>query len=454
MVTDTASTVLYEAATTIDIAGSGFAGTCSVVLSADSGTVTQPTSVVVDSSTSLTVTVAPLSSSLAGNELRATVTCDGVSACTQAVGTVTTDLQAPVFTTGFPSLSSIADTSFSLDIQADEAFTSYWVVILDGASAPSSSQVKAGTDGLGLPALLSGSSSSASSAIAGVVASSNYDVWVVLEDAQEPPNLQTSPTKVDLATGLDATPPTFITATATSVQDFSFVVSMKSSENGNMYYVVALASATAPTPSQVVAGTDGADGAVVASGSVVAVANVLSETTVTAADGIEASTSYKLYMVAAVRQYKFGCNAGVRYLTCDCCGDALQDLIGPNLQAAVTTETVTTNADATPPVFASGFPRAASIQDFQFDIEVKLDEPGSVDYVIVLDNDDMGAAIVSGTIAVPSSSSVGSATISSSVTASTAYDVYFRAEVRCRCGSCRLAHRWPRGLMFVWCLAG
>ena len=119
---------------------------------------------------------------------------------------VAADTTAPVFENSTPSSSSIAQLSFTLNTDIDEAGTIYYVVVPDGATAPSSSEVKAGTASGGGSAVKSGNASVSTGgfthnfSVSGLAAATAYDVYVVAEDDEGTPNVQSSPTKVDVTT--------------------------------------------------------------------------------------------------------------------------------------------------------------------------------------------------------------------------------------------------------------
>ena len=107
-----------------------------------------------------------------------------------------------VFGSGYPNIDNIATTSFDLKVQIDENGKAYYVVLSDGAEAPSSNEVKAGTGSGGETAIASGSitlfaSTEASEPITGLSVKTPYDVYVV---AEVTPNLQLCPTKVEVST--------------------------------------------------------------------------------------------------------------------------------------------------------------------------------------------------------------------------------------------------------------
>lgn len=117
-----------------------------------------------------------------------------------------TDNVAPVFESSTPSLSAIGATGATLNVQLDEIGNAYWVVVADGAGAPSVGQVQAGQDSGGGAATASGNFSIGTAStnlidiISGLTNSTAYDVFVVAEDDDGTPNVQASVTKVDFTT--------------------------------------------------------------------------------------------------------------------------------------------------------------------------------------------------------------------------------------------------------------
>jgi FG-GAP repeat. len=116
------------------------------------------------------------------------------------------DTQPPAFQNSTPSIGNINTNSAVLTVRLDEVGTAYYVVVPDGATAPSSTQVIAGQNSSGAAAVASGSISAVSAgvdyvaAIAGLSAGTAYDVYVVAQDNQSTSNVQASPTLVNLTT--------------------------------------------------------------------------------------------------------------------------------------------------------------------------------------------------------------------------------------------------------------
>ncbi|MGM0589960.1 MAG: cadherin domain-containing protein [Bacteroidota bacterium] len=117
--------------------------------------------------------------------------------------TVVDDID-PSFQNSTPSLSNITASGAQISADLDEDGTVYYVAVSDGASAPSSNQVKSGQNSSGSAALKSGnfltSSTTGSESFTGLSADTQYDIYVVAQDQAGSPNLQSAPTKLDMRT--------------------------------------------------------------------------------------------------------------------------------------------------------------------------------------------------------------------------------------------------------------
>ena len=115
---------------------------------------------------------------------------------------------APIYAAGYPKSDNITNTTFDLLVKQNKVGIAYYVVLADGSSTPSSSQVKNGADanGTSLAANKKGSISVAtantqySSSISGLSLGTDYDIYVVSEDNSSPTNLQSSPAMVEVLT--------------------------------------------------------------------------------------------------------------------------------------------------------------------------------------------------------------------------------------------------------------
>jgi len=116
------------------------------------------------------------------------------------------DNTAPVFENSTPSSSSITETGFILNTDIDEVGSIYYVVVADGATSPTSTEVKAGTGSGGSGQITSGNAAVASGgftnafSITGLTTVTAYDLYVVAQDDEWTPNLQTNPTKIEVTT--------------------------------------------------------------------------------------------------------------------------------------------------------------------------------------------------------------------------------------------------------------
>ena len=121
------------------------------------------------------------------------------------------DTTAPVFETSTPYTTNISSTTFDLTVDINEAGKVYYVVVADGAQAPTAAEVKAGVsygdnNGRGATVITSGNATVSNGAfsntfnVSGLDANTTYNIYVVAEDDEGTPNLQSSVTKVDVTT--------------------------------------------------------------------------------------------------------------------------------------------------------------------------------------------------------------------------------------------------------------
>jgi hypothetical protein len=220
------------------------------------------------------------------------------------IGTVSgggPDTTPPDWTATWPQADPLSTTSLTVRAKTNETGIAFYVVLPDGATAPTSAQVKAGTDSTNTPVSASGSlaltaNTEATGPVGGLSPGTAYDVYFVAQDTV--PNLQPDPIKVDASTPApDVTPPTW-TATwpkAEQLSPTSITVRAQTNETGTAYYVVLADGATAPSAAQVKAGNDSANAPATAAGSLALTANTEATGPVT---GLTADTSYDVYFIA------------------------------------------------------------------------------------------------------------------------------------------------------------
>ena len=142
------------------------------------------------------------------NSYTATVTVtDGTNPVEQEITVTVSDVDeiSPEFDET-PSTSEVAQTKFTLNADINEEGIIYYVVVADGALAPSSSEVRAGTGNGGTGELASGNATVDSGdyiydfIVSGLTGGTAYDVYLVAEDNEAIPNLQAIPEKLDVTT--------------------------------------------------------------------------------------------------------------------------------------------------------------------------------------------------------------------------------------------------------------
>jgi uncharacterized repeat protein (TIGR02543 family) len=117
----------------------------------------------------------------------------------------TADTTAPSWVSGYPLADTATAAGFTVRTKIDEAGTAYFVVVADGATAPTVDQVKAGATYGSVTVLKSGSwtlaaNTESSTALSGLTANTAYDVYFVAQDAASPANVQSAVVKKDVTT--------------------------------------------------------------------------------------------------------------------------------------------------------------------------------------------------------------------------------------------------------------
>ncbi len=216
-----------------------------------------------------------------------------------------TDTTLPLWVSGWPQ--ATGNCGFNVKAKLNEPGTVYYVVLANGASAPSAADVKAGAGSIQsgslnmIPATNSGPSAlnarvwdataESTTSLVGLAGNTDYDVWFVGEDLAG--NLQASPVKVDVfLPDVDVTPPAWASTypKITAVNAGGFTLRAKTDEASTAYYVVLADGSPAPTSAAVKAGSGA-----IRSGSMVLAAGA--EGTATIA-GLVPSTAYDVWFVA------------------------------------------------------------------------------------------------------------------------------------------------------------
>ncbi len=120
--------------------------------------------------------------------------------------TTLSDQTAPAFVDGYPEVSDVTESSFKLSAQLNEKGVVYFVVVEDNAAEPTSTEVKDGADYGSVTVVENGNaevnedSTTITIEVSGLDANTDYDIYVVAEDAAETPNLQENPVMVEVST--------------------------------------------------------------------------------------------------------------------------------------------------------------------------------------------------------------------------------------------------------------
>lgn len=196
----------------------------------------------------------------------------------------------PVWAATYPKAGTVAGTTAEILAETDQDGTAYYVTLADGASAPSSAEVKAGTGASGAAAVDSGSvaltaDTEASVISTGLTSETAYDIYVVAENGSS--DLQASPSLINVTT-TDVTAPSWIATypKATNITSSTVTMLLKLDDSGIVYYVTKDHGTAAPTAAAVKASPDG---------STAVVANTEKSLSIV---GLGYNKSYDIYLVA------------------------------------------------------------------------------------------------------------------------------------------------------------
>ncbi|MCP4593102.1 MAG: hypothetical protein GY842_20395, partial [bacterium] len=234
------------------------------------------------------------------------------SSVTQLEVVTENDITAPDFNPGYPEISNVlGKNNLSLTAQLNEIGTTYYVLLADGAAAPTVAEVLAGTGSAGAGVEASGvmtggeeflpicyANETCGAWITGLTSETAYDAYLVAEDDESSPNTQSGVTKLEVVTETDITAPDFAPdyPKAENVSGNALDLAVHLNEIGNVYYVLLADGAAAPTPADVKAGTGSAGAGVEASG-VIAVGAAYTVYSASVSD-LTLETAYDIYLVA------------------------------------------------------------------------------------------------------------------------------------------------------------
>jgi hypothetical protein len=146
-------------------------------------------------------------------------------------------LYLPSWTSGYPKAENPSPAGFTAKVNLSDPGIAYYVVLPNGAPAPSALQVKNGQDASGTPvaANLAGTitctlaSTEYQDAIAGLTSATTYNVYFVAEAYT---NLQASPVMVPVTTSTGTTAPVLLLPTVSAISTTSAILGGEISTDG------------------------------------------------------------------------------------------------------------------------------------------------------------------------------------------------------------------------------
>jgi len=270
------------------------------------------------------------------------------------------DLTPPIWTAEYPKTANPSGSGFDVKVNLNEKGKAYFVVLSDGATAPTPAEVKNGTASAGGAALNSGTidcevaTTEYTASVSGLTSNTTFDVYFVAEDTLQ--NIQIAVEKRTILTIPDVIAPewTSLYPKTESISGSGFTAIANLNEPGNVYLVVLASGAAAPTPAEVKAGKESGGGNALKSDTIRCSASSTEYTSIIT--GLNQQTSYDVYFVA-------------------------EDDI-PNLQTSVTKISITTIDDLAP-AWTDQYPKLDSPSIDGFTIKVNLGEIGKVYYVVL-----------------------------------------------------------------------
>ncbi|RKD19042.1 hypothetical protein BCY91_14295 [Pelobium manganitolerans] len=147
----------------------------------------------------------------------------------------------PVFATNFPAVENVNNTSFDVQTNINDKGNTYYVIVPDGAAAPTAEQVSKGLNADNTIATFSGSiyseaSTMNSKTVTGLSADVEYDVYVIAKDLSD--NLQVSPVKIDIKTLAVPLPIELVAFTGTAYDGNITLNWNTASENKNDFFEI------------------------------------------------------------------------------------------------------------------------------------------------------------------------------------------------------------------------
>ena len=308
---------------------------------------------------------------------------------------VASDIQAPSFVTGYPKFDSVAVNGFDLVVNLDQAGTAYYVVQDTALVAPTQSQVLAGQDGSGNPAVAADTigvqvdSTDVYERVRGLASATVYDVYYVLDDGVnqstvfQQSDVPTADIDVDFVAATQPggnTIPSTSDNSADSVAVFSFSISDAGTNDGAPTHVRKLritkgANNTVADWSTVIGGVrvyNNTESTIVNPGSVTIYADSIVLTgsmgTLTIADGASVQLTLFVWLTSSVTD-----NDSLQFAIGGTASGNETDEIGSQFQSTLTTLTSNTFSIDVSAIALNIISHTLSITDKNQDISLEVE---------------------------------------------------------------------------------
>lgn len=261
-------------------------------------------------------------------------------------GEPSSDVNPPTFASGYPKIENFTEVGFDVFVKLNEEGKVYYKIVEEGSTAPANTEILQSSS-----ITVSNYSQDFSTTITGLSHSTSYDVYLLAEDDEATPNVQTTATKITTSTlEIDDIAPEFVTnyPMAKNVGGTSFDLYVMLNEPGTVYYLLKDDNAAAPTIEEIKAGE------------AIALAEDSTEYFGSISE-LTPQTNYDIYIIAE------------------------DDEDTPNTQSAYTLlEVQTSEMDVQAPSFITNYPNVDEIAADSAKFNVQLDEKGEVFYKVQL----------------------------------------------------------------------
>ncbi|DBB14474.1 TPA: hypothetical protein ACH3X3_004761 [Trebouxia sp. C0006] len=288
----------------------------------------------------------------------------------------TVDHTPPAFTGGTPYVQNIQATAFDVVVQQNKTGRVYYVVVEQGAAAPtvaqviSSSRYVSANESVVIPVAanlteLPAAYTDGVGSVTGVDIASAYSIYFVGEDNNTTPNIMPNVTELNVTTPSNV-PPSFVVTAIGNYTEGNAVLTVSTNETAIVYYMVLLGQATSiPTAAQVFSSTSPDSTAVIDSGHFV---TPVARTNVTQVlPDLVDQTYYTVWLAA-------------------------EDMQSPPLQQSTATRVIWEQPYLMPPQMNASI-ASGSVTGTQFSLVVALNITGAAHYVVLPANSSLPTVV-------------------------------------------------------------